>query len=91
MPQHLVFAAWALVRMQNQGGSVVLCTRAVRVDLVDAAASERGELLNDRAVDENPQAAARYRAMLKRATINHDLARLIGRTLKRCGQRHLIA
>ena len=77
--------------MQNQGDSVVLCTRAVGVDLVYAAAGERGQLLNDRAVDENPQAAARYCAMLKRATINHNLARLIGRTLKRCGQRHLIA
>ena len=77
--------------MQNQGDSVVFCTRAVGVDLIYAAAGERGQLLNDRAVDENPQAAARYRAMLKRATINHDLARLIGRTLKRCGQRHLIA
>jgi hypothetical protein len=40
--------------MQNQGDSVVFCTRAVRVDLVNAAAGERGELLNDRAVDENP-------------------------------------
>jgi hypothetical protein len=29
-------------------------TRAVRVDLVNAAAGERGELLNDRAVDGNP-------------------------------------
>jgi hypothetical protein len=77
--------------MENQDDSVVLCTRAVRVDLVNAAASERGELLNDCAVDEYPQTSARYRAMLKRATINHDLARLIGRTLKRCGQRHLIA
>ena len=77
--------------MQNQGDSVVLCTRAVRVDLVNAAAGERGELLNDRAVDENPQASARYRAMLKRATVDHHLARLIGRTLKGCGQWHLIA
>ena len=74
-----------------KSGSVVFGACAVRVDLVDAAASERGELLNDRAVDENPQASARYRAMLKRATIDHDLARLIRRTLKRCGQRHLIA
>ena len=77
--------------MQNQGDSVVLCTRAVRVDLVDAATGERGELLNDRAVDENPQASAGYRAMLKRATIDHHLARLIGCTLERCSQRHLIA
>ena len=77
--------------MQNQGHSVVLCTRAVRVDLVNAAASERGELLNDRAVDEYSQTSARYRAMLERATIDHNLARLIGRTLKRCGQWHLIA
>jgi hypothetical protein len=76
--------------MQNQGDSVVFCPRAVRVDLVNAAAGERGELLNDRAVDENPQASARYRAMLKWATIDHDLARLIRRTLKRCGQRDLI-
>ena len=76
--------------MQNQGDSVVFCPRAVRVDFVNAAASERGELLNDRAVDENPQASARYRAMLKWATIDHDLARLIRRTLKRCGQRDLI-
>ncbi len=77
--------------MQNQGDSVVLCTRAVGVDLVYAAAGERGQLLNDRAVDENPQAAARYCAMLKRATINHNLARLIGRTLERRSQWHLIA
>ena len=76
--------------MQNQGHSVVLCTRAVRVDLVNAATGERGELLNDRSVDEYPQTSARYRAMLERATIDHNLARLIGRTLKRCGQRHLI-
>ena len=77
--------------MQNQGDSVVVCTRAVGVDLVYAAAGERGQLLYDRAVDENPQAAARYCAMLKRATINHNLARLIGRTLERRSQWHLIA
>ena len=77
--------------MQNQGDSVVFRTRAVRVDFVNAPAGERGELLNDRAIDENPQASARYRAMLKRATVDHHLTRLIGRTLKRCGQRHLIA
>ena len=77
--------------MQNQGDSVVFCPRAVRVDLVNAAAGERRELLNDRAVHENPKASARYRAMLKWATIDHDLARLIRRTLEGCGERDLIA
>ena len=76
--------------MQKQGGSVVLGAGAIGVDLIDAAAGERRKLFNDCAVNQDAEAAATHCAMLQRPAINHDLARLIRRTLHRGGKRHLI-
>jgi hypothetical protein len=82
--------AWRASVMQNQGGSVVLSTRAVGVDLVHAAAGECGELFNDRAVNQDTEAATAHCATLQRPAIDHHLARLIRHALDCSGQRHLI-
>ena len=71
-------------------GSIVLGSRAVRVDLVDAATGERRKLFNDRAVNQDAEAATAHCAMLQRPAIDHDLARLIRRTFDRGRKRHLI-
>jgi hypothetical protein len=76
--------------MQNQGDSVVLGAGAIGVDLIDAAAGERRKLFNDCAVNQNAEAATAHRAMLQRPAVDHNLARLICRTLNRSGERHLI-
>ena len=75
--------------MQNQGRSIVLCARAVGVDLLNATAGERRKLFNDCAVDKDAEAASTHCAMLQRPAIDHNLARLICRTLDRGGKRHL--
>jgi hypothetical protein len=75
----------------NQGFSVVLSARAVWVDLLHAAAGERGKLLNDRAVDKDAQTLATHRAMLQRPAKDHHLSRLTRYALNRGGKRHLIA
>ena len=77
--------------MQNQGGSVVLGTRAVGVDLLNAAAGERRKLLNDCAVDKDAEAASTHGAMLQRPAIDHNLTRLVCRGLDGGGERHLVA
>ena len=77
--------------MQNQGGSVVLGACTVRVDFLNAAAGERGELFHDCAVDQDAEAASTHCAMLERPAIDHHLAWLIRRALDSGGKGHLIA
>ena len=72
------------------GRPVVLRARAVGVDLLNAAAGERGKLFNDRAVDKDAETASTHCAMLQRPAIDHHLARLICRGLDRGGKRHLV-
>ena len=69
---------------------LVLGAGPVRVDLVDAASGQRGELLDDGAVDQDPQAPPAGRAMLQRAPIDHHLGGPVRRTLERGGQRDLV-
>ena len=76
--------------LQNQGDSVIIRACAVGVDLINTATGERRELFDDRAVDENPQTMTADRTMLQRSAIDHHLARLIGRSLQRGSQRHLL-
>jgi hypothetical protein len=77
--------------LQNQGRLVVLAASAVRVDLLDAPARERGELFHDRAVDQDAKAAAANRAVLQRPAINDNLPWLVCCPLEGGGERHLIA
>jgi hypothetical protein len=73
------------------GRLVVLVACAVRVDLINAAARERGELFHDRAVNQDAEAAAAYRAVLQWPAINHNLTWLICCPLESGGKWHLIA
>jgi hypothetical protein len=77
--------------MQSQAGLIVLCARAVGVDLLNAAAGECGELLDNCAVDKNAEPASTHCAMLQRPAIYHNLARLIRSRLHRGGKWHLVA
>jgi hypothetical protein len=77
--------------LQNQGFSVVFRAGAVGVDLLHAAAGERGELFHDRPVDKDAEPPATHCAMLQWPAVDHHLARLICRGLDRGGKRHLIA
>ena len=70
--------------------SVVVCARAVRIDLLNAAAGERGELFDNGAVDEDAKTASTHGAMFQRPAIDHNLTWLICRGLERGGQRHLV-
>jgi len=97
-PFHLSHLTWRagrrqpdlIIRPAGKPDSVVLCARAVRVDLLNAAAGERGELLDNGAVDEDAKAASTHRAMFQRPAIDHNLTWLICRRLERGGQRHLV-
>ena len=70
--------------------SVVVCARAVRIDLLNATAGERGELFDNGAVDEDAKTASTHGAMFQRPAIDHNLTWLICRGLERGGQRHLV-
>jgi hypothetical protein len=72
-------------------GLVVLAAGAVGVDLLNAPAGERGELFDDRAVDQDAEAAAANRAVLQWSAINHNLPWLICCPLESGSERHLIA
>jgi len=81
--------AWDVDRESRPGNqarewSVILCTGAVGIDLLDTSAGECGELFHNRAVDQDAQTMTAHRAMLQRPTIDDNLARLISSSLK-CG------
>ena len=71
--------------MQNQGGLVVVGTRAVGIDFLNATASERRELLHDGPVDKDPKATAAHRTVFERPAIDHNLAGLVCGSLERRG------
>ena len=73
------------------GRLIVLCSRAVGVDLLNAAAGECGKLLDNCAVDKDAEPTSTHGAMLQRPAIHHNLARLIRRRLDRGGKWHSVA
>jgi hypothetical protein len=70
--------------------SVILRASTVGIDLLNASAGERGELLHNRAIDQDPQAMTAHGAVLQRPAIDDNLARLIGSSLECRRQWHLI-
>ena len=66
-------------RLRAESRRVALSRRAgaVGIDLVDAAAGQRGQLLDDRPVDQDAQTRAAHRAVLQRAAVDHDLGRVV--------------
>jgi hypothetical protein len=68
--------------------SLVLITETLRVDFGNAPPGQRRKLLDNRAVDQNPQAAAACRSMFQRAPVDHHLGGPIRDGVNSSSKRH---